>query len=358
MTKIAIIPGDGIGVEVTREAVQLLEEINARAGLGFELVEWDLGAERYLRTGSAITEDEMAELETEYRAILLGALGDPRVPDHAHAREILLGLRFRLDLYINLRPVKLHSPEFSPLKDVAAEDVDIMIFRENTEGVYLGIGGVHKRGTVDEIAIEEDINTRKGVERIVRAAFDYAREQGRRRVTLADKANAMRHAGDLWRRVFNEVGAEYPDVERNAMYIDAMALDMVLNPADYDVVVTSNLFGDILSDLAAALVGGLGLAPSANLHPGKPGLYEPVHGSAPDIAGQNKANPLAAIMTAALMLEQLGFPREARCVENAVARSIEERRTTPDLGGSLGTREVGEWIRAAVAQDLSAMSEV
>lgn len=350
MTKIAIIPGDGIGVEVTREAVQLLEEINARAGLGFELVEWDLGAERYLRTGSAITEEEMAELETEYRAILLGALGDPRVPDHAHAREILLGLRFRLDLYINLRPVKLHSPEFSPLKDVAAEDVDIMIFRENTEGVYLGIGGVHKRGTVDEIAIEEDINTRKGVERIIRAAFEHARATGRKRVTLSDKANAMQHAGGLWRRVFAEVGAEYPEIEREAIYIDALALDIVLRPARYQVIVTSNLFGDILSDLAAALAGGLGLAPSANLHPGRPGLFEPVHGSAPDIAGQDRANPLAAIMTAALMLENLGFPREAARIEEAVRRSLELGQTTPDLGGNLGTEAVGDWVSQEVAR--------
>lgn len=339
-----MIPGDGIGTEVIRQAVKVLGCVAEEARLDLELVEWNLGADRYLETGVAITEEEKARLETEYDAILLGALGDPRVPDHAHAREILLGLRFRLDLYVNLRPVRLWDAAFSPLKNVAPEDVDIVIFRENTEGVYVGLGGTFKMGTPDEVAIEEDVNTRKGVERIVRAAFEYARSAGRRRVTLADKANAMRYAGGLWRRVFAEVGSEYPDIEREAMYVDALALDMVLRPSRYDVIVASNLFGDILSDLAAALVGGLGLAPSANLHPGKPGLFEPVHGSAPDIAGKDRANPLAAILTGALMLEQLGFPREAGRIEAAVRRSIELRRTTPDLGGELGTEAVGDWI--------------
>jgi len=339
-----VIPGDGIGTEVIRQAVKVLGCVAEEARLDLELVEWNLGADRYLETGVAITEEEKARLETEYDAILLGALGDPRVPDHAHAREILLGLRFRLDLYVNLRPVRLWDAAFSPLKNVAPEDVDIVIFRENTEGVYVGLGGTFKMGTPDEVAIEEDVNTRKGVERIVRAAFEYARSAGRRRVTLADKANAMRYAGGLWRRVFAEVGSEYPDIEREAMYVDALALDMVLRPSRYDVIVASNLFGDILSDLAAALVGGLGLAPSANLHPGKPGLFEPVHGSAPDIAGKDRANPLAAILTGALMLEQLGFPREAGRIEAAVRRSIELRRTTPDLGGELGTEAVGDWI--------------
>jgi 3-isopropylmalate dehydrogenase len=348
MAKIAVIPGDGIGVEVTRQAVKVLERMNAESRLGLELVEWDLGAERYLRTGEAISEREMSELESHYDAIVLGALGDPRVPDQAHARAILLGLRFRLDLYINLRPVRLVDPRFSPLKGVTPRDVDMVIFRENTEGVYVGLGGTFKKGTADEIAIEEDVNTRKGVERIIRAAFDYARSSGRKRVTLADKANAMQHAGGLWRRVFGEVGAEYPDVEREAMYVDALALDLVLRPSRYQVIVASNLFGDILSDLAAALVGGLGLAPSANLHPGRPGLFEPVHGSAPDIAGTDRANPMAAIMTAALMLEQLGFPREAARIEAAVQRAIAQGQTTPDLGGTLGTEAVGDWITAAL----------
>src|SRR5690606_3357107 len=253
---IAVIPGDGIGTEVTRQAVKLLRLFATEARLPLELVEWDLGSERYLRTGSAITTEEMEDLRANYDAIFLGALGDPRVPDNSHIRAILLGLRFHLDLYVNLRPVLLFDASLSPLRDVEPEDVDIVIVRENTEGVYAGLGGNFRRGTPDEVAIEEDIHTRKGVERIVRAAFEHARASGRHKVTLADKANAMPHVGDLWRRVFAEVAAEYPDIEHHAMYIDALALDLVLHPARYDVIVTSNLFGDILSDLAAALAGG------------------------------------------------------------------------------------------------------
>ncbi|MGH7465846.1 MAG: isocitrate/isopropylmalate dehydrogenase family protein, partial [Longimicrobiales bacterium] len=306
MSRIAIIPGDGIGIDVTREAVKVLGCVQEHAGILLEMVEWDLGAQRYLDTGVTITVAEMAELGSDYDAIFLGAMGDPRVPDNAHARDILLGMRFQLDLYINLRPVRLLESGMSPLRSVRPEDVDMVIFRENTEGVYVGMGGTFKKGTADEIAIEEDINTRKGAERIIRAAFEYARANARRGVTLSDKANAMPHAGGLYRRVFAEVGAEFADVERGAVYADALALDLVLHPARYDVIVAPNLFGDILSDLAAALVGGLGLAPSASLHPGRVGLFEPVHGSAPDIAGTNRANPLAAIMTTALMLRQLG----------------------------------------------------
>ncbi len=344
MPRIALIPGDGIGPEVTAEARKVLESVAASEGLALDLVQWPHGAQRYLDTGATITPEEMAELERDYDAIMLGALGDPRVPGNEHARDILLGLRFKLDLYINLRPVKLVDARFSPLKGVAAADVDMVIVRENTEGVYVGLGGTFKRGTPDELAIEEDVNTRKGVERIVRAAFAYAREHGRRRVTLADKANAMPNAGGLYRRVFAEVAREYGEITSSAMYVDAMAMDMVLHPAKYDVVVASNLFGDILSDLAAALAGGLGIAPSANLHPGKPGLFEPVHGSAPDIAGQDRANPLASVLTAALMLEHLGNAGAAARVEAAVDASIRAGATTPDLGGTLGTGAVGDWI--------------
>ncbi|HUG42538.1 MAG TPA: 3-isopropylmalate dehydrogenase [Longimicrobiales bacterium] len=344
MPRVAVVPGDGIGVEVIAEAVAVLRQIDRSEGLGLELVPWDLGAERYLRTGVTITEEEMAELATDYDAILLGALGDPRVPGNEHARDILLGMRFRLDLYVNLRPVRLLHPAGSPLKAVGPGDIDMVIFRENTEGSYVGMGGVFKQGTPDEVAIEEDISTRKGVERIIRAAFEHADRAGRR-LTLADKSNALRHSGQLWRRVFREVGAEHPGVETGVMYIDALATDLVLRPGDYQVIVTSNLFGDILSDLAAGLVGGLGLAPSANLHPGRIGLFEPVHGSAPDIAGQGKANPVAAILAAALMLDHLGHPAAARRVEEAVEASIREGATTPDLGGTLGTTEVGARIR-------------
>ena len=343
MARIAVVPGDGIGAEVTAEAVKVLRRLDEEEGLGLELVDWDLGAERYLRTGVTITDEEMAELGSGYDAILLGALGDPRVPGNEHARDILLGARFRLDLYVNLRPVRLLHPGGSPLRDVGPEDIDMVIFRENTEGSYVGMGGVFKQGTPDEVAIEEDVNTRKGVERIVRAAYEHAARTGRR-LTLADKSNALRHSGQLWRRVFREVGEEHPDVETGVMYIDALATDMVLRPKRYQVIVTSNLFGDIISDLAAGLVGGLGLAPSANLHPGRIGLFEPVHGSAPDIAGQGKANPVAAILTAALMLEHLGHAESGKRVEAAVQGAIADGATTADLGGPLSTAAAGDAI--------------
>jgi 3-isopropylmalate dehydrogenase len=348
MPRIALIPGDGIGVDVTREAAKLLRCVSDTHHLGLELVSWDLGAERYLRTGSAITDDEMSELAT-YDAIFLGAMGDARVPDNAHARAILLGMRFRFDLFINLRPVRLLDERLCPLKGIKVDDVDMVIFRENTEGLYVGVGGQFKRGTADEVAVEQDINTRKGVERIIRAAFEYAQEHKRRRITLTDKANAMQHAGELWRRVFKEVGAEFGGVEQNAVYVDALALDLVRRPAHYDVIVAPNLFGDILSDLAAALVGGLGLAPSANLHPGRPGLFEPVHGSAPDLVGTGNANPLAAILTVGLMLQELGHPDLNVAIEKVVQQALRERKTTPDLGGTMGCTEVGDWICGALA---------
>ena len=344
MSKIAVIPGDGIGVDVTREAVKVLGCVREEARIPLDLVEWDLGAQRYLDTGVTITPAEMNELGTDYDAIFLGAMGDARVPDNVHARDILLGMRFQLDLFINLRPIRLFESGMSPLRDVRPEDVDMVIFRENTEGVYVGMGGTFKKGTADEIAIEEDINTRKGAERIIRAAFEYARANGRKRVTLSDKANAMPNAGGLYRRVFAEVGAEFGDVERNAVYADALAMDLVLRPGRYDVIVAPNLFGDILSDVAAALVGGLGLAPSASLHPGRVGLFEPVHGSAPDLAGTNRANPLAAIMTTALMLRYLGHAAVADAVEASAQRAVAGGHTTPDLGGDLGTDAVGDWV--------------
>jgi len=342
MTRIAVIPGDGIGADVTREAVKVLRHVAAQSDLRFDFSDWDLGAERYLRTGTTITPEEMQRLG-EHDAILLGAMGDPRVPGNQHARDILLGMRFQLDLYINLRPVRLYDARLSPLRDVKPDDILIDVFRENTEGVYVGSGGNFKTGTPDEIAIEEDINTRKGVERIVRAAFTFARANGRR-ITLTDKANAMPHAGALWRRTFADVAADYPDVESNAMYADALAMEMIRTPSRWQVIVAPNLFGDLLSDLAAGLVGGLGLAPSASLHPGRIGLFEPVHGSAPDLAGTGKANPLAAILTAGMLLEHLGHTDDAQRVDAAVRRAIDAGATTPDLGGTLGTVDVGNRV--------------
>ena len=351
MRRIAIIPGDGIGLEVTREAVRVLERASALFDFPVELVHWDLGADRYLQEGVTITDQEFEALARDHDAILLGALGDPRVPGNEHARDILLGLRFRLDLYVNYRPAVLHDPRLSPLRGMEGRGIGLDIFRENTEGVYVNLGGRFKAGTPDEVAIQEDVNTWKGVERIIRAAFDFARKNGRERVTLVDKANAMPAAGKLWRRAFEAVGSEYPDVRRDAMYVDAMAMDLVRRPEEYQVLVTGNLFGDILSDLAAELTGGLGMAPSANLHPGRHALYEPVHGSAPDIAGQNRANPMGAIACAALVLRQLGREDAAGTVERAVASALSAGVTTPDLGGSSTTEDVGEWIARALEDD-------
>jgi 3-isopropylmalate dehydrogenase len=344
MPRIALVPGDGIGVEVTRQAAAVLRRAADAHGIDVDLVEWDLGAERFLERGVAITDHEFHSLSEDHDAILLGALGDPRVPGNEHARDILLGLRFRLDLYVNYRPCVLLDPEHCPLKGAADRDIALHIFRENTEGAYVDMGGTLRRGTQDEIAVQEDMNTRKGVERIVRAAFQFAQDRSLPRVTLVDKANAMPTVGDLWRRVFREVGDAYPGLDRDAVYVDAMAMDLVRRPERYSVVVTSNLFGDIVSDLAAEITGGLGLAPSANLNPGRYALFEPIHGSAPDIAGSEKANPLGAIRCVGLLLDYLGHPEAGRSVDRAVRASLARRVVTPDLGGTATTSEVGAWI--------------
>ncbi len=347
MTKLAVIGGDGIGPEVAEAAVLVIEAVADRFAVPLSVDRWDLSAERFLREGVTITADEMDRLTGDYSVALLGALGDPRVPGNEHARDILLGLRRHADLYVNFRPCKLRLPALCPLK-APGGPIDLAIFRENTEELYTGLGGRFKPGTPDEIATQESVNTYKGVERIVRAAFEYATEHGRRRVTLVDKANALVHAGRLWRRVFAEVGAQHPGVEQDAQYVDAMAMDLIRRPARYDVIVTSNLFGDIVSDLAAQVTGGLGLAPSANLHPGSWALFEPVHGSAPDIAGTGAANPLGAIACGGLIFEHLGEPAAAAAVDEGLLASLEEGVATPDLGGRGTTREVAEWIGARV----------
>ena len=350
MPRVALIPGDGIGTEVVPQARRVLEAVARTEGLDFQLTDWDLGAERYLRDGVALTEGEFRSLAEDHDAILLGALGDPRVPGNEQVRDILLGLRFRLDLYVNFRPCVLLAPELCPLKRFKVP-VRLEIFRENTEGVYVGLGGVFKKGTPHEVAMEQDVNTRVGVERIVRAAFDFARAKRRPRVTLVDKADAMRHAGDLWRRVFTEVGSEFPEMEHDALHVDAMAMELVRRPERYAVIVTSNLFGDILSRLAAELTGGLGLAPSANIHPGRHAMFEPVHGSAPDIAGKGRANPIGAVRCVALLLDHFGHAAAGERVERAVAAAIAEGKTTPDMGGSFSTEIVGAWLAERVMCD-------
>jgi 3-isopropylmalate dehydrogenase len=337
--KIAIIGGDGIGPEVTREATRLLEQYADR-GLPIQLWQLDLGAERFLRDGTTMPKEIFIAIQRECSAVLLGALGDPRVPSMEHARDILFGLRFGLDLYANIRPVKALEDRLVPLKGRGKKDVNFVVFRENTEGVYVGVGGQVKRGTPDEIAINEDVNTRKGVERIIRAAFEFTKAQGRKRVHMADKSNAMRHAHELWLRVFDEVRREYPEIQATHVYIDALCLYMVQDPSQFDVVVTNNLFGDIATDLGAAFQGGLGMAASANVHPaipGRVGLFEPVHGSAPPLAGKNVANPFAALLTVGMLLAHLGWPDEERRIEAAVSDALEAGKCTADVGGSLST---------------------
>ena len=285
-------------------------------------------------------------LSEEFDAILAGAFGDPRVPSNKHAEDILLGMRRGLDLYINLRPVRLLADRLTPLANRKTADIDFVVFRENTEGAYVGAGGFLKHGTVDEIALQDEVNTRRGVERIIIAAFEYARAKGRKRVTMADKSNVQRFGGDLWQRVFKEVAATYPDIEANHQYVDAMAMFMVLNPSQYDVIVSNNLFGDILTDLGAAIQGGLGLAASGNIHPGKVSLFEPVHGSAPPLAGKGIANPIGAILTSAMMLEYLGFHKLNDEIEEAVRSAVSANETTTDLGGQLSTEQAGSAIIA------------
>ncbi|HEY5609774.1 MAG TPA: isocitrate/isopropylmalate family dehydrogenase, partial [Thermoanaerobaculia bacterium] len=280
----------------------------------------------------------MDDLRRNYAAIYLGAFGDPRVPDMKHAADILLGMRFQLDLYVNYRPVKLLSDSLSPLKNKNRQHVDFVIFRENTEGAYVGMGGNFKKGTSDEIAIQEDVSTRKGVERILRYAFEFAKAKGRKSVCMADKSNVMRFGGDLWLRTFEEVAKEYPEVEPFHLFVDALTMQMVRAPEMFDVIVTNNMFGDIVTDLGAALQGGLGVAASGNIHPGRVSMFEPIHGSAPKYAGKDVADPIGAILTVAMMLEFLGHKPEADAIEAAVVRAIEDGKTTKDLGGTLGTK--------------------
>jgi 3-isopropylmalate dehydrogenase len=342
--RIAVIPGDGIGPEVIAQAIRVIECAKKTHGVALELIHFDWGADKFLREGISLPAGALEMLSSEFNAILAGAFGDPRVPSNQHAEDILLGMRRGLDLYINLRPVRLLAPGLTPLRNASVEDIDFVVFRENTEGAYCGAGGFLKKGTADEIATQEELNTRRGVERIIVAAFEYARTNGRKRVTMADKSNVQRFGGDLWQRVFKEVAADYSEIEANHQYVDAMAMFMVLDPAQYDVIVSNNLFGDILTDLGAAIQGGLGLAASGNIHPGRVSLFEPVHGSAPAIAGQGIANPVGAILTSAMMLEYLGNKQASDAIQKAVSTAISHGETTRDLGGNLSTEQVGTAI--------------
>jgi len=349
--KIAVIPGDGIGKEVIPQAVKVIETTKAPVDLTY----FDWGADRYLKDGTTVPPDGFEMLARDFDAILVGAFGDPRVPSNIHAKEILLGMRFKMDLYANVRPVRLLDASLCPLKGMEPKDIDFVVIRENTEGPYVDRGSIAQKGTEDEVAIQEDVNTYKGVRRIMRYAFEYcARNKKadgtpRSRVLMCDKSNAMTYAGGLWQRVFKELGAEYPQIKSEHLYVDALCAQMVRDPREFDVVVTNNMFGDIITDLAAGLQGGLGMAASGNIHPGRTSMFEPVHGSAPPLAGKNVANPMGAILTAAMMLRHLGFEEESRKIEAAVLEAVRQRNITHDIGGTLGTSEVGEWIAERVS---------
>jgi 3-isopropylmalate dehydrogenase len=365
--RIAVIPGDGIGKEVTPVAVKVIQAAIAKRRRPIEFVDLDWGADKYLREKISLPDGAVDMLRNEFDAILFGALGDPRVPTNQHAADILLGLRFKLDLYVNARPAELFLDRFSPLKDRVCSDIRMILFRENTEGVYTGAGGFFKKGTPDEIATQEDLNTRKGVERILRYAFNHARSGGKGsgrtldrpgesaspsspntapplRLCMADKSNAMTFAGDLWQRTFKSLRTEYPDVDSRHLYIDTLAMELIRDPRQFDVIVTNNLFGDIISDLTSQLAGGLGLAPSGNIHPGQTSLFEPVHGSAPNIAGKGIANPFGSVLASSMMLDFLGWQPEAELLKQSVKSALRDDITTPDLHGSKQTHEVSDWL--------------
>ena len=349
---IAVIAGDGIGPEVIEAAVPIIDAAGAQHGFRLAWERLPYSADHFLKTKETLPDAAFRHLRDDVDAIFLGALGDPRVPGNEHARDILLGLRFRLDLYVNLRPVVLLHQDLTPLRLVppnrptAQPLIDFVIFRENTEGQYTGRG----RSSGDE-HIAEEVNTGKGVERIIRAAFDWAQHHGRKRVTMSDKSNAI-PTHRIWQEKFKAIAAEYPALQAEHRYVDALALELVREPSRFEVIVTNNLYGDILSDLGAGLVGGLGVAASANLHPGggrggrHVGLFEPVHGSAPLLAGKGVANPVAAVLTGALMVEQLGHAEAARDLERAVKQALTDGARTPDLGGKSSTREAAAAIVA------------
>jgi len=338
--RVAVIAGDGIGPEVIEAAIPVLDRAAAKHGFALTWDRLPYGADHYLKTKETLPEHAFNHLRDDVDAIFLGAVGDPRIPKNEHARDILLGLRFRLDLYINFRPVQLLHPDLTPLK--AAPRIDFVIFRENTEGVYLARG----RTEGDEY-IAEEVNTGKGVERIIRAAFGWAQAHGKTRVTMSDKSNAV-PAHRIWQEKWKLVAAEYPGMTTEHRFVDALAMELVREPERFQVIVTNNLYGDILSDLGAGLVGGLGIAASANLHPGRAGLFEPVHGSAPPLAGKGVANPMAALLTGALMFEQLGHPEAARTVEQAVRDALAAGARTQDLGGRATTGAVAAAVRERV----------
>ncbi len=341
--RIAVLGGDGIGPEVTREGLKVLAAAAEVHGFGFETTDYPYGTEHFLRTGEELPERALSEMRG-HDAILLGAIGDPRVEVGKLERAIIAGLRFQLDLFVNLRPIRLYDERLCPLKGKTPEDVDFVVVRENTEGAYAGIGGILKKGTPNEVAVQEMIYTRAGVERVIRYAFDLCRRRGKKkRLTLVDKANAIR-AQDIWTRVFALVAKEYPDVETDHGYVDATCMWFLTKPEWYDVIVTPNLFGDIITDLGAAIQGGMGIAASGNIHPGEVSMFEPIHGSAPKYAGQNKANPIAAVAAVSMMLDYLGQREAGSAIDAAIQELLVTGRVKNLRAGTHRTDEIGDWV--------------
>jgi 3-isopropylmalate dehydrogenase len=341
---LAVIPGDGIGTEVVAEGLKVLEAVAPSAGLNITTTEYDLGARRYNATGETLPDSVVAELKS-HDAILLGAIGDPSVAPGILERGVLLPLRFQLDHHVNLRPVKLFEGVQSPLAGKTSKDIDFVVCREGTEGPYVGAGGFLRKGTEHEVATEVSINTRFGAERIIRDAFKRATRR-RGKVTLVHKTNVLVYAGDVWNRAFKEVAAEYPSIETDYCHVDAASMFFLTQPERFDVVVTDNLFGDIITDIGAAIAGGIGLAASGNIDPSRtnPSMFEPVHGSAPDIAGQGKADPTATVLSVSMMLDHLGLTDAAQAVERAVAADLASRsgeRSTSQIGDALATAVAG-----------------
>lgn len=351
--KIALLPGDGVGPEIIREGVKVLDATASKFDLKLQYENYDWGGERYLATGVIIPEGGVEELK-QFDAIYLGAVGHPEVPTGVLEKQLLLALRFALDQYINLRPVKLYPHIDCPLKDKGPEDIDYVVVRENTEDAYAGIGGSLKTGTPDEVATQLMIYTRKGTERCIRYAFELARRRNKdNKVTLVDKANVLTHGHGLWRRTFAEVATEYPDIKAEYAFVDACCMWMVKNPEWFDVIVTTNLFGDIITDLAAMTQGGLGVAAGGNINPDKGGvsMFEPIHGSAPKYTGLNKINPLATILAGAMMLNELGSTEAAKAIEDAVVRVLESgKMPSMQAGSGWTTSQVGDWVAEEVTK--------
>ena len=346
--RIAVLPGDGIGPEVTNEARETLRLVGEIRGFTPEFTEYPFGAEHYLKSKETFPPSALEEMRGQ-DAILLGAIGDPRLPVGMLERAIISGIRFGLDLYVNLRPIKLFAADLCPIKGKTPEHIDMVVVRENTEDVYAGIGGFLKKGTPDEVAVQEMMFTRKGVERVIRYAFDLARKRGKaKKLTLVDKANAV-GAMDIWTRTFAEVGKEYTDITPDHAYIDAACMWMVKNPESFDTIVVSNMFGDILTDLGAAIQGGMGIAASGNIHPGRVSMFEPIHGSAPKHAGRNVASPIGAILASQMLLAYLGEAEGAELIEESVAELFATgklRSAGTDSG--VGTKEQGDWVRQSI----------